>query len=528
MSTAEAPNRLPESSLRILRVYSYYRFVLSALLLAMFAGGISRDIFGSSDPRLFFHTAIAYCLLSAFSLIRVWWGSQTARTEQVFATIVIDLLFISLLTYSSGGTSSGLGYLFFITVITASLFIQGQIHYALAALASIFLLTSELLISPIDQRNVFSAGAIGALLFLVSGIFQNVSLRLQLSERAALEQAAHARYLEQLTHRIVARLYTGIVVVNKHNEVEIINQSAKLLLNCENDLTELPFSLDQLPDLQEHLKQWQEKPQNTAQIIQFHNNPQELRIGFVQQGEDTLIFIDDNRQIHNQAQQLKLASLGRLTASIAHEIRNPLGALSHANQLLQESPEIHEADKRLTEIIDNHCMRVNGIIESVLHMSRRRAAKTEAVELNQWCSEFCKRYSSENGAYIRTHSLANNLNSACDPHQMDQVLSNLVDNGVRYSEEFSSDAKVELILDREKDTQRPIIDIVDSGPGISEKELGKIFEPFYTTHHAGSGLGLYLVKELCEANQVSIFIKESRPGHNCFRLRFPDPEALLQ
>ncbi len=111
---------------------------------------------------------------------------------------------------------------------------------------------------------------------------------------------------------------------------------------------------------------------------------------------------------------------------------------------------------------------------------------------------------------------------------MDQVLSNLVDNGVRYSAEHSGTAQVEIVLDKDPETLRPVIDIIDSGPGISNTEQEKIFEPFYTTHHAGSGLGLYLVKELCEANQVSIQIKESRPGYNSFRLRFPDPEALLQ
>jgi len=528
MATAAGSTQLPESSLRILRVYSYYRFALSALLLTMFSSGFSRDIFGSYEPNLFFYTAAAYCLLSSFSLLRFWLQAPSARTEQVFATTVVDLIFISLLCYSSGGTSSGLGYLFFISVITASLFIQGQIHYALAAIASIFLLTGELLITPVDPRNVFSAGAIGALLFLVSGVFQNVSRRLHLSEAAALKQAEHARYLEQLTHRIVARLYTGIVVVNQHKQVEIINESARHLLNIEEQLPKLPFSMQVLPELQELLLKWLEKPQPSAQITQLANNPQELRIGFVQQGDDTLIFIDDNRQIHNQAQQLKLASLGRLTASIAHEIRNPLGALSHANQLLQESTEIHDADKRLTEIIDNHCSRVNGIIESVLQLSRRQTANISSVELNHWCSEFCKRYSSEKGAFIGSHSLAENLNSAFDQHQMSQVLSNLVDNGVRYSEEHSGNAKIELVLDLDKETGRPIIDIIDSGPGIPEHERSKIFEPFYTTHHAGSGLGLYLVKELCEANQVSIIIKESRPGYNCFRLRFPDPEALLQ
>ncbi|MCV6625076.1 MAG: ATP-binding protein [Cellvibrionaceae bacterium] len=517
------------SSERILKIFSYYRLALSGLLLLMFVSGISGEFLGSSYQQLYYRSNIAYCALAVVSLAYLWWRNPKLQAEQVFTLFFIDLVFLGLLSYSSGGSSSGLGYLFFVSVITASLFIQGRRHYALAATASIILLGIELVKSQTAAHQIFSAGAIGALLFLVSAIFQSISRRLRLSEQQVLKQQSHADYLQRLTHRIVARLYTGVIVVNAKRQVEIINQSALSMLTEGKELPPPPFDIALLPaEIVEQYKIWRRHRRSLGQMLQLREPLREVRIGFVQQDDDSLIFIDDSRLVQNQAQQLKLASLGRLTASIAHEVRNPLGALSHANQLLQESPDIPQHERRLTEIIDNHCQRVNGIIESVLQLSRRQAPNLSTIELDDWVGDFCQRYRAEHGGQIEYRCKQQGLSSKLDSHQLFQILSNLVDNGLRYSQAYSQRNEVQLNLDQDPRSGQPIIEVIDYGPGIAEADISKLFEPFYTTHNAGSGLGLYLVKELCDANQIHVSIPASEPGRTCFKLRFPNPEATLQ
>jgi len=525
---SRTPERMNHSSVQVYRIYNYYRFILISVLLISFTSGISKDVLGSLDKELFFNVAVGYFLYSIINLCYTWISNGIPTAEQVFSIIVIDLFFITTLMFYSGGNSSGLGYLTFFCVITASLFIQGKVHYALTAIASVLLISCELIGNITSPRALFSAGSMGVMLFVTSWIFQSISKRLKQSEDETLAQSEHSAYLEHLTHRIVARLYTGVIVVNENDEVEIINNSAQLLLNIDSECPKPPFKLESLAEIHLPYSNWKEKPHSKATILRLKKSPQELRVGFVQQAHDTLIFIDDNQQVYTQAQQLKLASLGRLTASIAHEIRNPLGALSHANQLLQESPHIHPDDSRLVEIIDTHCLRVNGIIENVMQLSRRQAPDLQPTDLKRWLKSFVEHFHTNENAKVLIQLSERPLEANIDSHQLGRIVSNLVGNGLRHSLDYSGSEEVTVSLEWDEMRQQAHIDIIDKGPGIKAGEHNKIFEPFYTTHSEGSGLGLYIVKELCEANQISITIQESEPGLSCFRLRFPQTEAMAQ
>jgi two-component system sensor histidine kinase PilS (NtrC family) len=245
-----------------------------------------------------------------------------------------------------------------------------------------------------------------------------------------------------------------------------------------------------------------------------------------ERGDQILVFIDDLSKVTQQAQQMKLASLGRLTAGIAHEVRNPLGAISHASQLMRESEHLDEGDRKMLEIIQRHSRRVNGIIENVLDLSRRREASSDLVQIDQWLRAFRDDYlqtlsnGSGNTPIINLEIEDRLPQARFDVSQIEQVLVNLCDNGLRYSLENTGRSEIELHAGATADGERTYIDVRDFGVGITMENRTSIFEPFFTTDKGGTGLGLYLARELCESNQAHLSLVDSKKNGCCFRITF--------
>jgi two-component system sensor histidine kinase PilS (NtrC family) len=245
-----------------------------------------------------------------------------------------------------------------------------------------------------------------------------------------------------------------------------------------------------------------------------------------ERGDQILVFIDDLSKVTQQAQQMKLASLGRLTAGIAHEVRNPLGAISHASQLMRESEHLDEGDRKMLEIIQRHSRRVNGIIENVLDLSRRREASSDLVQIDQWLRAFRDDYlqtlsnGSGNTPIINLEIEGKLPQARFDVSQIEQVLVNLCDNGLRYSLENTGRSEIELLAGATADGERTYIDVRDFGVGIVMENRTSIFEPFFTTDKGGTGLGLYLARELCESNQAHLSLVDNKKGGCCFRITF--------
>ena len=213
-------------------------------------------------------------------------------------------------------------------------------------------------------------------------------------------------------------------------------------------------------------------------------------------------------------------------ASIAHEIRNPLGAISHAEQLLAESPQLPPEDKRLTEIIHDNSSRVNAIIENILQLSRRGNTLAESIRLNEWLDNFAAEFVL--GHNIEMSDLSIDVNPVdisifMDSTQLHQILWNLCQNGLRYSRDYPDSPKLELQGGLTEDKRHPFLEIIDHGTGIDSKTAETIFEPFFTTEASGSGLGLYISRELCESNFASLNYKPVPSGGSCFRIEFASP-----
>ncbi|MEJ2089026.1 MAG: HAMP domain-containing sensor histidine kinase, partial [Gammaproteobacteria bacterium] len=407
--------------------------------------------------------------------------------------------------------------------------VTGRLVSVIPAVATIAVLYEEFYLSlsaPTLQDGYFQGGILGALYFAAALAIQRSSNRVRMNDVRALTQAAELADLERVNRQIVQRMRTGIVLVDQNNQIRMANQSALSLMGLMGGPTELPDSL------KAHLLAWREDTH--LRIPPFHVGPAtpEVRVAFLAVRSDdphgdVTVFIEDTGEIQQQAQQLKLAALGRLSASIAHEIRNPLSAVSHAAQLLSESQNIDQGDARLTDIIHSHCQRMNSVIENVLEMSRRNPPSPVKLDLGDFLDEFKTDFVESVGdAIIEIDVKPRDTEVRVDKSQLSQALTNLVDNGIRYSREAGKQPLVRLEGGIDPRTDRPYLNVVDQGPGVPDDQLSKLFEPFFTTAKSGTGLGLYISRELCEANQARLNYEPREAGGSCFRITFAHPDRI--
>jgi two-component system sensor histidine kinase PilS (NtrC family) len=239
-----------------------------------------------------------------------------------------------------------------------------------------------------------------------------------------------------------------------------------------------------------------------------------------------LVFLEDTSLIEAKAQQSKLAALGRLSASIAHEIRNPVGAMSHAGQLLAESPVLGQDDRRLTEIIRTNAERVSTIINNVLQLSRREQTQLERLSLGTWLADFAREYCDTMqwpAARLAVTGSREDVEVRADPSQLRQVIWNLCDNAIKHGVRDSVDGIVEVRHGRLLANGRPYLEVADRGAGVAADNIERIFEPFFSGERRGTGLGLFLARELAQMSGATLLYEPRAGGGSIFRLVFADP-----
>ncbi|GGY78251.1 histidine kinase [Cellvibrio zantedeschiae] len=521
----------------LLRVYTFYRTLLGIVLLIMFEGQLTPNVLGMSNPTLFFYAAVGYTVFNISTLLLLWRVRFSPSQKLLFSLFLIEIAAVVALMHSSGGASSALGYLLLVAAAAGGMLLRGQIAFFLAALASITVISETVYRAltdtlPTNSNAFFSAGILGALIFISAIIFQYLTKKIVTSNQEALSQAHHAAHLQKMAQQIVERMRTGIMVLDRENKITMFNNAASKLLGLGNNNSP---QLAGSPELQEKVEHWQRTHKNPSPILRADSDSNdEVKVNFAKLDQDenahTLIFLEDNRAITQQAQQLKLASLGRLTASIAHEIRNPLAAISHASQLLSEDSSLPPSDKRLVEIIGSHTKRVNQIIENILQLSRRRISNPQTIRLDEWLPKFISDYSATKSPKDKPWIdciAADPIQAKFDLGQLQQVLTNLCDNGLRYSHPPENCPHLVLEAGIDSNSQQPFIKIIDFGDGISKENLAHLFEPFFTTENTGSGLGLYICKELCESNQALISYEHTHEGLSCFHIHLAHPDKTL-
>ncbi|HEY3699111.1 MAG TPA: ATP-binding protein, partial [Spongiibacteraceae bacterium] len=502
------------------------------VLIAILIGTRKDPLVGRDYPELFIALCGAYFLFVILVLILLPLTKRLGK-RLLFGNFVIDIGVLIGLHHISGGTAGGLGLLLLVCVAASGLLLSGQIALLIPALGSMAILGDTLYLldaNPASSQSLLTAGTQGILLFATSLGFQVLSQRLRATQQIALEREADVGKLQNLNQLIVQRMRTGILVVDSIGRIKMINEAATELLHAAREQEQLNAGLNPpLPQtLQLRLDHWKSDPIISAKQFRIGNTGPELIARFTgldhEQSGDTLIFLEDSGQLAQRAQQLKLAALGRLTASIAHEIRNPLGAISHAGQLLRESPQLPEDDTRLVDIVLNHSRRINSIIENVLQLSRRTPPNPRRLDLGEWLHAFVEEYRQgiEGEARIAIREIVP-VEITVDPDQLGQVLTNLIDNALRYSKKITGSAAAELIIGTDSN-QLAQLDVIDNGPGIDSRDQEKVFEPFFTTENKGNGLGLYIARELCEINQARLHYLRTADGKSCFRISFSHPD----
>ena len=492
-------------------------------LLAVSLGGISIAdrtlmLHGNYETDAFLITVVIYFSLSLTNLLYTSYINLPPQKSTIFAAILIDIGFGIAFTHLCGGFKSGLPILMLAPITIGSIFFNGSAAFFLAAVAIIGMLLDLLYVTSInteESKYFIPAGLIGILFFATSLIIQAVSRYIRSTEKLVEENVEKARSLGALNESIVQRMQTGIIVINADDKIQLSNDIAK-------DLLGFPLRLEGeiTGKLHEQLESWKINDNYNGEPFRDKPGLPAIKASFSsvdKQGGDTIIFIDNQSVLNQQAQHIKLSSLGRLSASIAHEIRNPLNAISHASQLLMESEHIHDDDIRLLGMINNHTKRINSIINNVLDISRRGPTTPEKINL----ANVIEKIRSSNNFYINAEfelEISDEFYVSFDESQLTQVLVNLIDNALRYSEEAAGKRWVKIIA--QEDNEKPHLIILDKGKGIDPSDVEKVFEPFYTTHKSGTGLGLYVARELCEMNQALLDYLHDENGMGYFIIRF--------
>lgn len=509
----------------LLKVYLSYRFTLSCILLLLFYTASVNSIIGSHNSTLFIFCSQSYMFLTIISVIGIIWRF-VSYTTQAQILIFTDIIILTLLMHACGGIDSGLGMLLAVSIAAGGLLIGGRCAMLFAALASLAVLSEHIFSM---QTNVFKnssytyAGLLGASYFAIALLSYILAQR---AEQLNQQKNWAIFKLEELNQYIIQHLQSGIIVTDQSQKIQLANETALRLAN-------LPFIPQTLSDISQYLSlslnSWIQNANQDLAPLQLPGQD-EVHLRFMQlptQNEPSYMIILEDIALYNQRlQQSKLASLGQLTASIAHEIRNPLGAISHAGQLLNESSNLSSQDRRLIEIIRNHSHRVNRIIEDMLQLSKRSASVRERVDLSLWLEQYITQLIQEHDLDKQTFNLTvqkANLTVFIDPGHLKQIMDNLSLNAVKYGQPEKGPLQINAYLDK----NNICIDIIDNGTGLSDKHLKHLFEPFFTTSATGTGLGLYISKELAELNQANLSYHLSNQKHCCFRLCLVNADHLI-
>lgn len=524
---AESKPSLATDDWRLLQSLGLYRLLLVILLVTLQESGAIAQLFEQVLSQLFFGTCRGYALL-ALPLVLMTLYRKPGLTTQVVINFVVDVIAIVLLVYASGGVSAGLGMLLVPTVVGASLLLSMRLGLLAAALGTLAMFGQEIarqfptLYSPSDFT---ATGVLGVMFFVTAATASAVGRRARNSEALARRVGSEYADLSRLNEVVLDTMQTGVAVVDIDDQIQALNPAAARLLEAGSERALALVS----PGVTAALARWRqgsaspEPPIAPAQQGGVELLARFRRLGTGPQAP-VLILLEDATRIRDQAQQIKLAALGRLSASIAHEIRNPLSAITHAGQLLAESPALDAQDRRLIDIVQRHGARINTIVKDVLDLSRG-AAHPQNISLLPWLEQVLAQYREAHPQRQAALVCDATLIARFDPHHLQQVLFNLLDNAWLHGQRNGRPPQVR-VLARASYLQGGALEISDDGPGIAAEIIEQLFEPFFTTEAQGTGLGLYLARELCTYNQAKLSYHPINTGGAMFRITFVAPLSL--
>ncbi len=502
--------------------FNFYRLTLASLLV-LIAGVFGEEL--SLVPKnweLFLATSIVYLLvvISSFVMQRLKWPSFT---WQLAIQIGADIVCLTLLSNASDWIHSNVSLLLMVSLASAGMISRGRITLLFASLASIAVLLEHsysVLYDASVKAQYAKVGLSCIAYFAVAWLAHTLAKFAVDSQKLAQVRGRDLDSLSEANRIVMRDMQDGVLVVDGEAKIMQINQCAERLLRKSASSTDL--LADHFPLLFNQYEEWKDTGSLSKNTLWLDSGVL-AKLRFVAIEDDVthgaLIFLEDMQRVRAEAQQIKLAALGRLTANIAHEVRNPLSAISYATELMREE-QGDRKQERLLQIVMDNTQRINQIVQDVMQLNRRDRAQPEQVGLHAildaFVEEFCM--TEHIGQDVMTLSLEANKEVLFDRGHLRQILWNLSRNALRFSTQQSGSINLRISVESE----HAILDVQDDGPGIAEEQQGKLFEPFFTTAKEGTGLGLYIAKELCEANGASLDYHDAGGSETgaCFRITF--------
>ena len=509
---------------RSLYFFGLYRLILGGLLLLLATAFGEALSLNSFEQAWVFRICLAYIFLTLLSLV----GVQVKRplfSLQLAFQVGTDIGVVAMLTYFNGGIQSNLGMLLLVTLAAAGMISRGRITLFYAALASIAILLEHaysVLTHEAAIGQFLQAGILSAAYFAVAWLSHTLSKYAIASEKLAFVRGVDLSNMAEANRLMIQDMPDGVLVVDERGAVRQSNPSAERLLG-HVFMTDKPCVLGECsPLLDAMFAAWRQNKALGHEVLRLPATNRLVRVRFLPVQREgfwgAVIVLEDMQRVQEQAQQVKLAALGRLTANIAHEVRNPLSSISYAAELLQEGQQ-DPAQLRLSQIILDNTGRLNRIVQDVMQLNRRDRVHAEVIELAQRLSGFAEELCQTQRISPETVSVvvAQESRINFDRGHLDQVLWNLGNNALRYSQKKPGSIRLHA---KTSDDGKVVLEVKDDGPGIDAETAQKLFEPFFTTDARGTGLGLYIARELCEANGAVLEYSPLPEGGACFRIVF--------
>lgn len=533
---------IPESKVRqIGLIYSIYRILIAVFLVltnfntANFSHLLDITSSYLLSPAVEDIVLVTYIVIGIILLAVLFFSKRYSR-KQLLCGLIIDMLALTLLMYSGTAKELQMGLLFMVVSATSFMLLKVSHAIGITLIAIISLIIQQLYYSYTHTPALLTMTDVLMLSFsllAVGFLSWSVSQRLALAESIAIKHSNEVRRLNAINHEVIKMMVNGVIVIGRTGQLLIINERARAMLRLPARPTPTyhkayMFDLEQaLAKQHPTLVNWylQDKVNGvfTLTIPQNAGRPAyALRVSKKRMPEyGQLLIVEDLSREESHAQQLKLASLGQLSASIAHEIRNPLGAISQASEMLMEFSEPNDDNLELYTMIFNQTKRVNRIIEDVMRLSRQEPPSKSALDLATWLPDFVAQHYPSADIALR---IPKPYRIVFDPDHLEQILINLLANALRHTAPHPEHADVTVAVSH--NSELTFVDILDNGTGVADKDLTQLFHPFFTKSQGGTGLGLYLSKAFSEANHARLIYLPNHP-QTCFRLLIPHDSHFL-
>ena len=511
---------------RVVTYLNVFRLFISfALMMAFFTGFLIRAYFLDSN-------AIAGTVLISYFVMAIYMAIEAKRSTaqhfflaQIF--LITDILFLTVLLFMFGGLDSGLAILLIFASASAAILLPLRLALFLASLVVLAFVGEALtgvLLRDEPYIVLIKASFYGIITFIIAILVNLLSFWLRDYRLLTEKQAIELTRLEQINELIIRRMPVGVLAVDSECRIQLMNESAWFLLGGSQGLKKM--LADVSPDLDAALEEWLNNPSCEIEPLTLHTSQAQVVPKFVALPGTTairvLIFLEDNDVVAQRALELSASSLAQLSGGIAHEIRNPLAAISHAGQLLAESEDLVATDVRLVDIIHKQSRRMNGIVENILQLSRREKSRPDIFDLTGWLEEIVEEFKGALPSMKIDLDASFNDEEVLvlfDRSQLHQAIWKLMENALQHAGRNGIAPRVSIKMERLLDTGNCLITVEDNGPGIPDEQITHIFEPFYTTNKQGSGLGLYIARQLCEVNQAELTVDSTLEVGTRFHVR---------